>query len=289
MKHSDDDQNRNMVPFDDGIDGASQDEDADRIVKGTKLKYDDATGWIAGDEQIDPDREFLAFKFGKAIQQWVPGEVRPRTQMMPAEAKFPDVEAMNDAAPKSEWREWKGQKKGPYEAVVIIYFLDLSSMQIFTYINSTIGSKRAFHDLREAAKLARMIHGAAVYPVVTCGETPMPTKHGPRQRPHFIAKRFETLTASGASTAQLEHQCEGEAIAAEPKRRHDNDNERHRAKSRHDDDDNVKEETGEDEAAFELDGDADDAEDEATISKPARAARGALRASKAKLAGNKKR
>lgn len=190
------------------------DDDADNrssLIKGLKLKYLDG-GWRTRDGAIAPDLlELVVINIVKAIQKWVPGQNGPADmQVLPAGAKFPDVAAMNEAAPKEEWRERYHKPTGPWEAVYGVYLVDMKTMQTYTFVApvapeavKTIGSVIAVKELKERIRLARRVKNADVFAIVTLGSTFMPTQWGGKDRPHFEIKRYELL--GGQERQQIEH------------------------------------------------------------------------------------
>jgi hypothetical protein len=102
-----------MSNISDGLNGRDGDDDGRaRLIKGTKLKFVDE--WIAGDDVIAADREFIVVEIIKASQKW--DGARPiETLVFEATEKFPDIEKLNSEAPREEWREKFGKTVGPWE------------------------------------------------------------------------------------------------------------------------------------------------------------------------------
>jgi hypothetical protein len=188
----------------DGFDGDS-DEDRNSIIKGRKLKFTLDFKWECGDEVILPEREFLAIEVIKVVQKWVPESRGPvDTQVLGADEKFPDIEALNNKAPRNEWSDKFGKKKGPWQTAMVVYLLDEQTMGLLTYVADTVGGLRAVRELRESTRLARKVRGSAVFPVVTLGDEFMPTQYGGRQRPSLKIKRYVPI-GEQAQPRQIEH------------------------------------------------------------------------------------
>jgi hypothetical protein len=203
MKQDDHDNTNMPVLTGDGFDD-SADETNDSIIKGTKLKFTLEYKWVAGDVEISPERELLAVGFLKIEQKWIPGQDPPaETRILAPNEEFRNIPALNKKAPREEWQERFGEPRGPWQAAQVVYLLDRTTMEIFTYIAPTpmfkgdksgnFGGTRAIRELRESTKLARRVHGAPVYAVVTLTDTPMKTSFGGRQRPHFQIVRFDPI------------------------------------------------------------------------------------------------
>jgi hypothetical protein len=173
--------------FDDPDDGGLS------IIRGTKLKFTNAAKWLTGDgDEINPAREFLVVELVRVVQKWKDGKpVGPETRIMAPGEPFPDIDELNEAAPKEEWRDHYGKAVGPYEKSCVAYLLDPVTMACFTFPTTTVGGFKAFKTLKDETKRARLVQGANVFPIVTLGDANMPTQFEPagRRRPAFIVKR----------------------------------------------------------------------------------------------------
>jgi hypothetical protein len=202
--------------LDDGLAGFGGDSDGDRLIKGTKIKFTTDAVWMAGDDAIDKDREFLAIRAIKAVQKWLGG--RPvETQILQMDEKpVPKTEALNNAAPREEWRDKFGKSVGPWEWCYAVYFLDPVTMQIFTWTTNTVGGGQAVRELRESVGMARRMHGDNVYPRVRLTDTFMPTNYGGRQRPQLGIVSYEEIGAPAALPVEEAKQIEAPKPAEEP-------------------------------------------------------------------------
>jgi hypothetical protein len=162
------------------------------IIRGTMLKFDDV--WAdGGGNPMAKDRELVVYEVGRMTQKWPPGGVRgrPVSRLLDPGEEWPDVEAMNKATPKAEWRDKHGTLTGPHENGYVAYLIDPKTMQVFTYPTSTTGGGIAIRNLGDDVERARMFLGSNnLYPVVTLTNTLMRTKHRDRQRPAFAIVRF---------------------------------------------------------------------------------------------------
>ena len=192
---------------------------APSLIVGTKIKFTNATEWFAGDELIPPDRKFFIVKIVRAVQKWSPGCRRPETRILGENEPFPNVKAMNAAAPKEEWRESFGQLKGPYENVFAVYLCDPVTFQGFTFPTATTGGHRACREIKACGRRAKQMHGLNFYPLVTLSHTWMPTDYGGRERPQFKIWSYEPFFSIAADQApQLEAPQRPEALGqAAPK------------------------------------------------------------------------
>jgi hypothetical protein len=176
----------------DGLDTADDDQDQ-RVIQGMRLAFTNDYTWVDNNgEKFPPDRELLLMRHRRVLQKWgldnkpIAGEKR----FLEEGERWPDVKAMNEAAPRSEWREGQNGLQGPWQCQHLFYFLDPKTFERFTYPTDTTGGHIAVGDLKKAIKDARLIYGAKVNPVVTLSDTFMSTNWGGRQRPHFIVVRW---------------------------------------------------------------------------------------------------
>jgi hypothetical protein len=177
----------------DGFDGT--DDDGSRsIIRGSKAKFGNDGKWTDGaGDVIAPTREFIVVELVKVSQKWIDDKPAD-TRVIAPDEHFPDVERLNEEAPKTEWREKFGKLIGPWQNCIAVYLFDPATMEGYTWPTSTAGGFRCVSELKGAVHRARMMqHGDNVYPVVTLADTHMNTAYGGRQRPKFKVLRFITL------------------------------------------------------------------------------------------------
>jgi hypothetical protein len=185
----------------DGFDGFSdrtEGEDPRRTgaLNGTiRVRFTNDAKYVRTDteQQMPPEKEYVGVNLGRACVKFVHGKLED-TRTLEAKEAFPDIKRLNEEAPKSEWSEGPdGKMHGPYTNQYILFFLDPTLMDRFSFPTSTIGGGMAMRALADRTSLMREVRGDRVYPVLTLGDIFMNTKYGGRQRPHFIVKRFITL------------------------------------------------------------------------------------------------
>jgi hypothetical protein len=73
------------------------------------------------------------------VQKWV-NQVAVDTIFVPPQQKWPDLDKLNDACPKTEWRkDFNDNLVGPWQRSRVVYFVDLNTMEKFTWPTSTVG------------------------------------------------------------------------------------------------------------------------------------------------------
>jgi hypothetical protein len=158
------------------------------IIRGSKLKFTNDSYWLADDDKIDPAREFLVVQIDRVRQKWI--DQKPVVTEVLTPDETPNIDELNDAASKDEWRERFGKLEGPWQFSYVAYLLDPASMAAFTYATSTVGGYIAIDTLKDATVRARMLHGAHYFPIVTLGHVHMNTAYGGRERPVLAVKKF---------------------------------------------------------------------------------------------------
>jgi hypothetical protein len=172
-----------------------------RVIQGTCLRFTNDFIWIDdNDEKIASDLELVVVDRVRVLQKWIDQKpVKEETRFLEPTEKWLDVEAMNDAAPRSEWREGQdGKPQGPWQCQWVIYLLDLKTLDRYTYPTNTTGGHILVGDLSERIKTMRRLRGEHVYPVIRLTDTFMATRWGGRQRPAFKFMRWIKLDSEGA-------------------------------------------------------------------------------------------
>ena len=205
------------MPHGDGWDGDDGDS-RNSIIKGVKLKFTNDFEWVTRDGTvIGNDRKFVAVDMIKTTQKWI-DDVPVETQILGPDEKFPDIEALNKAAPEEEMTEKFGKRVGPYQNGYCVYLLDPETMEVFSYPTSTVGGGQAVRELRDTVRLARRVKGLGLYARVRLTHTHMNTDFGGRERPKFLIDGYQTLGPDGAALAAAEpKQIEAKPELAKPK------------------------------------------------------------------------
>ena len=207
----------------DGFDGGGGDDGSESIIKGTRIKFGNATKpttWVLSDgTPLPPETKYVAHDLLRVTQKWPPGDGNdpPATKILGADEKFPNVEELNKEVPKDKWRTGpNGGPKGPFENAYVLYLLDSLTAAPFTYVGSTVGGMRAVHDLRERVQWMREFRAEHVVPEVMLADCHMPTKHGGRRRPHFNILRWVTFGGGGLVVATDSPQLTGPQTVEPP-------------------------------------------------------------------------
>jgi hypothetical protein len=138
---------------------------------------------------------------------------------------FPDIDALNEKTPRSEWREdpfKPGEMKGPWMKQSVVHLIDPATMAQYSFPTSTKGGFAAVRELRKKIVWMRRLRGGKVYPVVHLRDTFMPTQFKGRQRPDFKIVRWisfspddEAQTLPAPPTLSVQQQLNNFAAAGE--------------------------------------------------------------------------
>ena len=190
--------------YNDAIEGGEDQAPSGRVIQGMRIKFTNEACWIDdADNELPANLELVVVDIGRVVQKWKNQQPVETIVLGPGE-KFPDVAKLNDACPRSEWREGpSGQPQGPWQAQHIAYLLDPKTMSRFTWPTGTVGGAIAIRDLVDKVKWMRKFRGANVFPVVTLADVHMNTRYGGRQRPHFEIVRWATFGPGGEAEGAL--------------------------------------------------------------------------------------
>ena len=183
----------------DGFDAYGDELDR-RLLQGTQIKFTNAYTWVTrAGEEMPTDEEFIAVDVKRVEAKWTTDKnAPPQTRVLLPGEKFRDIRKLNEKTPESEWREYNGQLKGPWENQHYLYLLD-QLMKRYTYVASTSGGNIAISELVQQVKDARIVYGPDTYAKVRLSDTWMKTSYSPdgRQRPHFIITGYTRKRGGG--------------------------------------------------------------------------------------------
>ena len=158
-----------------------------RTIKGSFLKWNDSLHWLDRDGLVPPS-PLLVIAINEILQMWRGGKAEIIT-----EKPLPDPKVLNSAIPVSEWQVGPDKKpRPPWAHTVVVYLVNISTGEAYTYAAPTIGAHIAFDHLREAVTTMRLLRGTRCMPLVNLGERPMKTSFGMRTRPHFEIVGWKT-------------------------------------------------------------------------------------------------
>jgi hypothetical protein len=174
---------------DDGFSGSVTD---DKLIKGQILRWNETNGWIDRDG-LRPPEPLLVLATTEALQRFQNKKPLPPIMTKP----LPDVDELNAKIPVVEWETGlDGRPTPPWKRQVVIYLIDPVSAGLYTYLNSTIGARIAWDQLRERVTTMRLLRGVKVVPLVRLNHRPMKTSFGMKHRPDFTIVDWRKLGGS---------------------------------------------------------------------------------------------
>lgn len=182
----------------DGVEGADEQQYDGRVIQGEKLKFSNDFVWLTpDDEEFPTDRELCVIDTQRVVQKWI-DQVPVETMFVLLRSKWPDVDKLNAACPKTEWRkDFNNNLVGPWQRSRVVYFIDLKTMEKFTWPSSTTGADICVREFRDKVAMMRKLRGARVFAIVTLSDRFMNTKFGGRQRPDLKIARWIMMGPDG--------------------------------------------------------------------------------------------
>jgi len=185
----------------DGFEDAGEGFDSleNRLIQGDLVKFTNQATWLTrGGAELSGNLERVAVNVIRVMQKWADGQPIETRVLGPGE-KLPNLEELNAAVPQSEWREGPdGKLRGPWEAQFLVYLLNPDTAERFTYATGTTGGGIAVRDLIYRVSWKPKFCGEQVYALVSLSAVPWKTRYGTRPRPHFVVKRWVSLSSDGA-------------------------------------------------------------------------------------------
>jgi hypothetical protein len=220
MSEKHDDEKKQLVPteppivdgfdgFTDEVEGADDDERpvSGRIIQGTLIKFTNDYTWVTRDgEKVSPGLELVAVDIIRVVQKWENKRPVGTPRILGPGEKIPDIKALNEACPKSEWgTDPNGKPQGPYQLQYVLYLINLATMDRYTYPTNTTGGGICAHDFVDKVKLMRQFRGEHVFAVLTLSDIFMNTRFGGRQRPHLLIKRWVRMGGDNRPAPPVPH------------------------------------------------------------------------------------
>jgi hypothetical protein len=170
------------IPSDDGWDAAAA-ENAERVIKGTLLKFAD-WNWTKGkDTELEKGISFAALSTAAGWVKWWEGKPIQYKMREPGRS-LPEREELGDLD-QSEWEVGpNGELKDPWQNTRFVYLVDPKTAEAYTFATATWGGRQAVNDLAEQIQRMRYGRPGAV-PLVELDAAPMQTKFGRKSKPFF--------------------------------------------------------------------------------------------------------
>lgn len=184
-----------------GVEGEEEGQQSNsRVIQGGRLGFTNDYTWVLGEnEPFNTAHDLVAVDTARVMQKWV--AKKPAGHIfIPADQKWPNLDDLNNACPKTEWGEdFNNRPQGPWQRQRVVYFVDLNTMEKFTWASGTVGADICIREFREKVHLARRYRGNKVFPVIRLADVYMHTRFGGRQRPDLKIIRWIAFGPGGTA------------------------------------------------------------------------------------------
>src|SRR5262245_463687 len=197
-----------IVDLDDGfsgytneIEGDTTDERPNSLIQGQRIKFGKDNKWTVNGVTMAKDFQALAVKTLRAVLKWGQDKkLPPSAKVLTPNEKWPDINALNKQAPKSEWITGPdGKPCGPYQKQSVLYLMGMTpAMERYTYASTANSGHVAIEQLASTIAWRRQAVRKPVHAVVAFSDTLWSKKWG-MQRAYFVPMRWVELNFGGAA------------------------------------------------------------------------------------------
>jgi hypothetical protein len=161
--------------------------------------------WVDASKQPLPaDLQLIVHDVVRVVQKWgkdnMPAE--PPIILGPDE-RWPDVDAMNERCPKTEWRTYFDKLIGPYQRQKIVYLWDPITMNKYSWPTSSNSGMTSVSDLAEKIAMMRQFKKVKAIPIVKLGSRLWSKRNG-TQGPDLLVVQWIKKDTDGALLAVTE-------------------------------------------------------------------------------------
>jgi hypothetical protein len=175
-------------------------DNANALIRGTRIKCVDGLWSDATGTSFPKGTQMLVIGTGQALQRWKDRKPIETITVQP----FPDLDDLNAAIPVNEWELGiDGKPQPPWVHQHIVYLLDPSTGDSYTFISGTWGARIAAASLTSRVKHIRALRGDRVIPLVGLEARPMKTQFGVKQRPEFAISEWRGFSTDRQGNANL--------------------------------------------------------------------------------------
>jgi hypothetical protein len=184
------------------------DDGSNEVIRGGIIKNIDGVTSCKTDPSVNSTTVFLCVGTGIVLQKWQDEHVEyilPRSGVFLSELR----KELNSKIPQDQWETGIDDKpREPWEFAWLAYLVRVTDGASFTYITSTHGCRRCIKELEDRTQNMTFLKGRRVAPIGKLAGTPMPTKHGTKQRPHFVITGWhnvgpDPVAVAAATTKQI--------------------------------------------------------------------------------------
>ena len=191
--------------FTDEAEGEDQDQFVHvRVIQGTRINFTNEATWVdVAKQRLPDDLDLIVHDVARVVQKWGQDNMPCEDPIILApNQKWPDIKAMNEKCPKSEWRMKFDKLVGPYEAQYVVYLWDPVAVALkkYSWPTSTKGGHVCVAELVEQIQWMRALKkNQRICPVVKLRSKLWVKKYN-RQRPDLSTQYWVARDEGGALT-----------------------------------------------------------------------------------------
>ena len=187
----------NLDGFDgytDEYEGEEHDQDqftSGRVIQGTRINFTNEATWVdISKQQLPADLQLIVAEVLRIVQKWGHDNMPAEPPIiLSSNQKWPNIQAMNEQCPKTEWRRHFGKLTGPYQAQKIVYLWDPVTMNKYSWPTSSNSGMACVSELAEKIAMMRQFKRQKAIPVVKLGSR-LWSKRYNKQGPNLIVVQW---------------------------------------------------------------------------------------------------
>jgi hypothetical protein len=179
------------------------------IIQGDRIKFSGSNVWIGPDgKPLNLSIQYLVTGARIGLQRWHKKDGKAVPEVI-LDKPLPDVDDLNAQTDPKTWEKGlDGKPRAPWNYIYVIHLVNEVTGQMFTYVNSTTGTRIAYGKLVDQVCTAQSLRGEDVVPVIRLSTTPMKSQFGERPRPAYEVVELRSIgrgALAGKQAPQLEH------------------------------------------------------------------------------------
>jgi hypothetical protein len=186
-----------------------RDNSSNGLIKGDRIRFNGSNVWVGPDgKPLNLSIQYLVTGARIGLQRWVKKDGKAVPEVI-LQKPLPDIDELNAAIPVSQWEKGlDGKPRAPWNYIYVIYLVNEVTGQMFTYVNSTTGTRIAYGKLVDQVCTAQSLRGEDVVPVIRLSTAPMKSQFGERPRPAYEVVELRSIgrgALASKQAPQLEH------------------------------------------------------------------------------------
>jgi hypothetical protein len=141
------------------------------VIQGERIRFSREGVWLDANKQPLPNNlQLIVHDVVRVVQKWGHDNMPAEDPIIlgPNQA-WPDIQAKNDACPKTEWFMRFGELKGPYQPQKAVYLWDPVTMNKYTWATSSSSGMTRVSEFVEKVQTKRQFKKLQAFAVVKLG------------------------------------------------------------------------------------------------------------------------